>query len=80
MPTGSRSGGLKSFGLAMNRDNRNAAIAALVIICVFGFGAYFLPTVMLAVGEHSTVAAALVGSAFVAAFFVLFWLRGKTKR
>ncbi len=64
----------------MNKDNRNAAIAALIIILVFGLGAYFLPTIMLAVGEISTVAAAIIGSAFVAAFFVVFWLRGRAKR
>ena len=41
----------------MTPENRNAAIAAAVLLAVFGFGAYFLPTIMLAVGNLSTVAA-----------------------
>lgn len=64
----------------MDKSNRNAAIAALVIVCVFGFGAYFLPTVMIALGEVSTVVAAVVGVTFVAAFFLVFWLRGRAQR
>lgn len=64
----------------MTADNRNAAIAALIIVVGFGLGAYFLPTIMLAVGDISTIAAAAVGVAFVAAFFLVFWLRGRIKR
>lgn len=64
----------------MTSDNRNAAIAALIIVVVFGLGAYFLPTIILAVGDISTVAAAVVGVAFVGAFFLVFWLRGRIKR
>lgn len=64
----------------MDKSNRNAAIAALVIVCVFGFGAYFLPTIMIALGEVSTVIAAIAGVAFVGAFFLVFWLRGRAQR
>lgn len=64
----------------MDRNNRNAAIAALIIVCFFGFGAYFLPTIMLAVGEVSTVVAAVIGVAFVGAFFAVFWFRGRSNR
>lgn len=64
----------------MDRDTRNAAIAALWIVLVFGIGAYYLPTVIIAVGDFSTIAAGAVGVVFVAAFFMLFWLRGRSQR
>ncbi len=60
-------------------ENRNSAIAAAIVLAVFGFGAFYLPTVMLAVGNLSTVAAGVVGVLFVAAFFVVFWLRGRSQ-
>lgn len=64
----------------MDKGNRNSAIAALVIVCVFGFGAYFLPTIMIALGDVSTVIAGVVGVVFVGAFFAVFWLRGRAQR
>lgn len=64
----------------MDRDSKNAAIAALCIILLFGVGAYYLPKVMLALGSVSTVLAGVVGVAFVLAFFLLFWLRGRAQR
>ncbi|RVB83107.1 hypothetical protein ENZ75_11210, partial [Mesorhizobium sp. M7A.F.Ca.CA.002.04.1.1] len=39
----------------MDRDTRNAVIAAAWIMLLFGIGAYYLPTVMLALGSLSTV-------------------------
>jgi uncharacterized membrane protein len=64
----------------MNADNRNAAIAALIIVLGFGFGAYFLPSIMLELGSYSTVIAGIFGFLFVAAFFLVFWLRGRYQR
>jgi len=61
----------------MDRDTRNAAIAALGIMLVFGIGAYYLPTVMIAVGNYSTAVAGVIAVGFVAAFFMVFWLRGR---
>lgn len=63
----------------MDQQSRNSAIAAAVILLGFGLVAYFMPAIMLAVGKWSTAAAALVAVAFVAAFFVVFWLRGRAK-
>ncbi|WP_265519469.1 hypothetical protein [Nitratireductor luteus] len=57
------------------KDNREAAVAAAVILVGFGIVAFFLPRVMLAVGEFSTVAAGVVAVAFVALFFLIFWAR-----
>lgn len=64
----------------MTPDNRNAAIAALVIVLGFGIGAFYLPTVMLAIGSYSPVIAGIFGVLFVAAFFLVFWLRGRQQR
>lgn len=63
----------------MDRNNRNALIAAACIMLGFGLFAYYLPSIMLAVGEISTVAAGAVGVFFVAAFFLIFWLRGRSQ-
>jgi membrane protein implicated in regulation of membrane protease activity len=64
----------------MTPENRSSAIAAAVLLAVFGFGAYFLPTIMIAVGNLSTVAAGIVAVVFVAAFFLVFWLRGRSQK
>lgn len=60
--------------------NRNAAIAAAVIMAVFGVGAFYLPTIMVTVGNISPAAAGVVAVLFVAAFFLVFWLRGRSRR
>lgn len=64
----------------MDRDTRNAAIAALWIMLLFGIGAYFLPRMMLAIGGISTTLAGIFGTVFVLAFFLVFWLRARSQR
>jgi hypothetical protein len=64
----------------MDRDNRSAAMAAFIIMLAFGFGAFYLPTIMLAIGSYSTGIAGLFAVLFVAAFFMVFWLRGRSQR
>jgi hypothetical protein len=64
----------------MDRENRNAALAALIIMLAFGLGAFYLPTIMLALGNYSTIIAGIFGVLFVAAFFMVFWLRGRSQR
>ena len=63
----------------MDRDNRNALIAAAWIMLLFGIAAFYLPTVMLALGNVSTVLAGIVGIGFVLAFFLVFWLRSRSQ-
>ena len=63
----------------MDRDNRNALIAAVWIMLLFGIAAFYLPTVMLALGNISTVLAGIVGIGFVLAFFLVFWLRSRSQ-
>ncbi|KQZ86975.1 hypothetical protein ASD64_05810 [Mesorhizobium sp. Root157] len=64
----------------MDRESRNAAIAALLIIGAFGSFAYYLPNVMLATGEVSSILAVVVVAIFMVALFVVFWLRGISQR
>ena len=64
----------------MTRENRNSAIAAAILLAVFGLGAYFLPSIMIAVGNLSPVAAGALAVIFVVAFFLVFWLRGRSQR
>ena len=64
----------------MDKSSRNAAIAAAIILGGFGLGAFYMPTIMIAVGNYSTVAAGVVAVAFVGAFFLVFWLRARSQR
>ena len=64
----------------MDRNTKNAAIAALWILLIFGIGAFYLPTLIIAIGDYSTIAAAMLAVLFVAAFFGVFWLRGRSQR
>lgn len=60
----------------MDKETRSAAIAAALILGGFGLVAFFMPSIMLAIGEVSPIAAGVVAIVFVAAFFLVFWLRG----
>lgn len=64
----------------MDRSTRNAAVAAAIILLGFGLGAFYMPTLMLALGEASPWIGGLVAVLFVAAFFGVFWLRGRSRR
>ena len=64
----------------MDTKTRNAAVAAAWIMIVFGLVAFFMPKIMLAVGNYSTVAAGAIAILFVIAFFGVFWLRGRSQR
>jgi len=63
----------------MDRETRNAALAATLILGGFGLAAFYLPSVMIAVGNYSTAVAAVIAVGFVALFFGIFWLRGRSR-
>lgn len=63
----------------MDTKTRNAAVAAACILIIFGVMAFFLPTIMLAVGNYSPIVAGIVAVLFVLAFFGVFWLRGRSQ-
>jgi len=64
----------------MNRNSLNSAIAAAIILVVFGLVAFYMPAIMIAVGNFSTILAGIVAAAFVAAFFLILWLRARSQR
>lgn len=64
----------------MDRSSRNAAIAAAIFVIGFGVVAFWMPTIMLAVGDYSTIAAGAIAVAFVGAFFLILWLRSRSQR
>ncbi len=61
-----------------NETARNA-VAAAIIFAVFALGAYFMPAIMLTLGDISPVLAGIFAIGFLLAFYVLFWLRGGRK-
>ena len=64
----------------MDRANRNSAVAAALILIFFGGGWFVMPPLMRAVGNYSAVVAVGIAVLFVAAFFILFWLRSRSQR
>lgn len=64
----------------MDPKTRSSLIAAGLIMVGFGIVAFFMPTIMLAVGNISPAAAGGIATLFVAAFFLVFWLRARTQR
>ncbi|MFZ1774266.1 MAG: hypothetical protein WAT78_09955 [Rhizobiaceae bacterium] len=64
----------------MSSNDKQALIAAAIIFAGFSAAAYFMPTLMLALGDISPVLAGIVGTGFVLAFFLVFWLRARSRR
>lgn len=64
----------------MDRSTRNAAIAAGLILALFGFVGFYMPAIMVYLGAMSPYAGAAAAGAFVLAFFGIFWLRGISQR
>ena len=60
-------------------ENGKALIAAAIIMASFVTVAFFMPDLMLAIGGVSPVAAGALAVLFVAAFFAVFWLRGRRR-
>ena len=58
-------------------SNRSSAIAAAIILGATGFVFYFMPAMMMSLSEISPWLSYAVATAFVLAFFAVFWLRGK---
>ena len=66
----------------MSEDNKgkSAALAALIILLGTGVVFYFLPRVMIALGDVSPWLAGAFGALLVLGFFLLFWLRARYQR
>ena len=64
----------------MTPESRSQAIAAAVILLVVGLVIYFLPTIVLGIGEFSPTLGFVVGAALLLGFFLIFWLRALYQR
>jgi len=63
----------------MDPSNRNAAIAAFLILAGFGIVGYYMPAIMVWLGAISPYAGGAAVALFVLAFFGIFWLRGRSQ-
>lgn len=61
-------------------QTRSNAIAAAIILLVAGAALYFMPAIVLALGEISPLLGAAAGALIVLAFFLVFWLRSRFKK
>jgi hypothetical protein len=64
----------------MTPESRSQAIAAAVILLCVGLVIYFLPTLVLWIGNYSPVLGFVVGAALLLCFFLIFWLRARYQR
>ncbi|TCV59075.1 hypothetical protein EDE05_13231 [Neorhizobium sp. R1-B] len=64
----------------MTPESRSQAIAAAVILLCVGLVIYFLPTLVLWIGNYSPVLGFVVGAALLLCFFLIFWLRARFQR
>lgn len=64
----------------MKASDRASVLAAFLIMGGAGLVFYFMPTLMLWLGDRSPFLAAGVGALAVLAFFVVFWLRARYQK
>lgn len=63
----------------MTPENRNAFLAAGAFLVVFGLAAFYLPAIMIYLGDRSMIAAGAVAALFMFAFFIVLWLRSRAQ-
>lgn len=61
-------------------ETRNNAIAAAIILLVAGSALYFMPNVVLWIGNYSPMLGAAAGGLIILGFFMIFWLRSRFKK
>ncbi|MGD9477292.1 UNVERIFIED_ORG: hypothetical protein LHK14_11865 [Roseateles sp. XES5] len=66
--------------MSADGKGKSAAIAALVILLGTGVVFYFVPRIMIALGDISPWLAGVFGTLLVLGFFLLFWLRARYQR
>ena len=64
----------------MSPESRSQAIAAAFILLGAGLVVYFLPTIVLWIGNFSPTLGIAVGFCLIMAFFAIFWLRARYQR
>jgi hypothetical protein len=66
--------------MSADGKGKSAAIAALVILLGTGVVFYFVPRIMIPLGDISPWLAGVFGTLLVLGFFLLFWLRARYQR
>jgi hypothetical protein len=61
----------------MNRETRNALIAAALIMLAIGGGLLLMPKIMTYVSGFGPAGGIAVAFVFMAGFFLVLWLRGR---
>ncbi len=64
----------------MTPEAKSQAIAAAVILIGAVVVIYFLPTLVLWIGQYSPALAFIVGAMLLLGFFWIFWLRARYQR
>jgi positive regulator of sigma E activity len=64
----------------MSPESRSQATAAGIILLSAALVIYFLPTIVLWIGNFSPTLAIIVGVCLIMAFFAVFWLRARYQR
>jgi uncharacterized membrane protein YjgN (DUF898 family) len=64
----------------MTPEAKSQAIAAAAILIGAVVVIYFLPTLVLWIGQYSPTLAFIVGAALLLGFFWIFWLRARYQR
>jgi hypothetical protein len=64
----------------MTPEVKSQAIAAALILLGAGLVIYFLPTLVLWIGQYSPILAFVVGAILLLGFFGIFWLRARYQR
>lgn len=64
----------------MTPEAKSQAIAAALILVGAGVVLYFMPSLVLWIGNYSPVLAVIVGAVLILGFFWIFWLRARYQR
>jgi len=64
----------------MTPEAKSQAIAAALILGGAALVIYFMPSLVLWIGNYSPVLAVIVGTLLILAFFWIFWLRARYQR
>ena len=67
--------------MTKNGDQTRAnAIAAGIILAIAIVALFFMPRIVLGIGEFSPVLGAVAGARIILAFFGIFWLRSRYRK
>ena len=64
----------------MSPEDKRSALAAVIFLVLFGVLFWFMPKIVLALGEISPWLGGLAALLFMLSFYIVFWLRGKYLR